>query len=111
MDILKNIVDTVTGIKSISYQNYESQLKGKATLVDVRQPAEFATGHLPEAVNIPLDSIESNCGAIPKDRKVVTICAHGVRSVKAAQALAKKGYDVASISGGNAVVPEKDKVK
>lgn len=47
---------------------------GLATVVDVRPPEEFAQGHIPGAINIPLDQLERRLGEIPDDREAVAYC-------------------------------------
>jgi phage shock protein E len=64
-----------------------------ATLIDVRTPREFDSGHLPRARNLPLDrllSMPEAAGA--KDRPVVVYCKSGTRSAAAARALRRAGY-------------------
>ncbi len=64
-----------------------------AQLVDVRTPAEFAEGHVPGAVNIPVDEIERRAGEIEKDEPVVLYCRSGARSSRAAGILEAAGYE------------------
>jgi molybdopterin/thiamine biosynthesis adenylyltransferase/rhodanese-related sulfurtransferase len=59
------------------------------TLIDVREPAEFALGHLPRAINIPLAQIEQQRAPLPHAGPTVFICRSGVRSLKAC-ALARR---------------------
>lgn len=47
---------------------------GLATVIDVRPPEEFAHGHIPGALNIPLDRLEERLGEIPTDREAVAYC-------------------------------------
>jgi rhodanese-related sulfurtransferase/biotin operon repressor len=47
---------------------------GLATVIDVRPPGEFAQGHIPGALNIPLEQLERRLGEIPDDREVVAYC-------------------------------------
>ena len=49
-------------------------------VVDVRDPDEFAAGHFPTAVNIPVDKLEAKIDSLPNDRPVVFICSTGARS-------------------------------
>ncbi|MBI3199925.1 MAG: rhodanese-like domain-containing protein [Myxococcales bacterium] len=68
-------------------------VEGGALLLDVRTPAEFASGHLPGAVSIPLAELEGRVAELgPKDRPVVTYCASGVRSAVASRLLAGAGF-------------------
>ena len=63
-----------------------------ATLVDVRSPAEYAAGHAPDTLNIPLPELGSRLGEIPKTAPVVVCCASGARSGMAGMVLRKNGY-------------------
>ncbi len=63
-----------------------------ALLVDVRTPAEFAQGHLDNAINIPLDTVETGFNDIAKDRSIVVYCRSGNRSGIAMQSLVKQGF-------------------
>ncbi len=64
-----------------------------AKLVDVRMPDEFASGHVPGAVNIPVHEIKSRLAEIgPPTTKVVVYCRSGSRSASAAYTLQKAGY-------------------
>ncbi|MCI3273906.1 rhodanese-like domain-containing protein [Streptomyces cylindrosporus] len=73
------------------------------TVIDVRTPAEYASGHLPGAVNIPLDHIRR---ALPEIRHaaergdVLVVCASGARSDNACKLLAQQGIITATLAGG-----------
>ncbi len=70
-----------------------SLVGGGARLVDVRSPAEFASGHLPAARNIPLDQLPGRLKELqPADKPVVLYCASGARSGFAARTLRKHGF-------------------
>jgi phage shock protein E len=74
--------------------------KSAPYLLDVRTPAEFAEGHVPGAVNIPVQALESRAGEVPTDREVVVYCASGARATRAARMLAERGYgDVHEMTG------------
>lgn len=62
------------------------------TVLDVREPAEYAFGHIPGAVNIPLGELEDRINEIEKDKEINVICRTGNRSDLAAQKLTEKGY-------------------
>lgn len=62
------------------------------TILDVREPAEFAFGHISGAINIPLGELEERFLEIDKDKEVYVICRTGMRSDLAAQKLTEKGY-------------------
>ena len=70
----------------------------KVLVIDVRSAQEFATGHIPGAMNVPLDNLASKLDAmkVSKDTTLVTVCEHGGRSSRAALELQKLGYKTAS---------------
>ncbi len=76
------------------------QTKG-AVLLDVRDPSEYRSGHIPGSINIPLGNITAAAGKIPDhSTKIFTYCLSGGRSSSAAGALRKMGYtDVENIGG------------
>jgi rhodanese-related sulfurtransferase len=77
--------------------------QGKALILDVREPAEFATGHLREARNIPLKELPNRMGELDKfkSRPVIAVCQNGVASAKAAAQLGKAGFaEAVSLDGG-----------
>jgi rhodanese-related sulfurtransferase len=64
-----------------------------ARLVDVRSPGEFASGHLPGAVNIPVQELDQRMSELePKDAAIVLYCRSGNRSGSAARQLKAAGY-------------------
>ena len=65
-----------------------------AKVVDVRTPEEFASGHVPGAINIPYDEIARRASEIgPPSTQVVLYCRTGRRSAIAVEALQRAGYD------------------
>jgi phage shock protein E len=108
--LMKKIIDLIAGVSTIKYSEYASSLRGTGTtLIDVRTPAEFAESHLPEAINVPLDKLTERYTEINNKNRVVTVCAHGIRSAKAAKFLVMKGYKAESLAGGMAQIPDKEK--
>ncbi|HXU01899.1 MAG TPA: rhodanese-like domain-containing protein [Polyangia bacterium] len=64
-----------------------------AHLVDVRSPEEYARGHLPGAVNIPVQELDRRLGEVgPADRELIVYCRSGHRSTRAAQVLREHGF-------------------
>ena len=64
------------------------------TLIDVRTPAEFEAGHIPGAVNVPLDELKSSLDEIRTvlhDHDVVLVCRSGRRAGQAQEALHRVG--------------------
>jgi hydroxyacylglutathione hydrolase len=70
-------------------------------LLDVREPEEFARGHVRGALNLPQSDLATRLNEIPKDRPILTICQSGKRSLRSAQFLHQQGWhDVATVAGG-----------
>jgi rhodanese-related sulfurtransferase len=62
-------------------------------VVDVRRDDEWVTGHVTGALHIPIDDLGDRIGEVPTDKKVLFICAAGVRSGLACEMAAAMGYD------------------
>jgi rhodanese-related sulfurtransferase len=71
-----------------------------AWLLDVREPAEWAAGHVPEATHIPLGELGVHTAELPTDQEIFVICRSGVRSARAAQALNGAGWRAVNVAGG-----------
>jgi NADPH-dependent 2,4-dienoyl-CoA reductase/sulfur reductase-like enzyme/rhodanese-related sulfurtransferase len=69
-------------------------------LVDVRTPQEFEAGHIPEAVNVPVDDLRSRLVELPRDREVAVYCQVGQRGYLATRILQQAGLDAVNVSGG-----------
>lgn len=63
-----------------------------AQLVDVRSAGEFAGGHAPGSVNIPLQEIDRRAGELDPGRWVIVCCASGTRSAAARRRLRRRGF-------------------
>jgi hypothetical protein len=62
-------------VARIAAEDLRVKTKANAVVViDVRDAASFASGHIPGALNIPLASVEANLDRIPKGREIVTYC-------------------------------------
>ena len=61
--------------------------------IDVRRPDEYAEGHIKEALFIPVDDVLSRIDELPEDKKLLFICAQGVRSGLACEMAAAMGID------------------
>ncbi len=68
-------------------------VKEGAKLIDVRSPGEFSSGHLPGAINVPLQDLGSQVKKLgEKDKPVVLYCASGTRSAMARSTLKGLGF-------------------
>jgi NADPH-dependent 2,4-dienoyl-CoA reductase/sulfur reductase-like enzyme/rhodanese-related sulfurtransferase len=74
--------------------------KTDALLVDVREPDEFAAGHVPAAINVPLSRLRERYAQLPADREVWLSCGVGQRAYYATRFLSQHGYRARNLSGG-----------
>jgi hydroxyacylglutathione hydrolase len=93
MEALSNRPDLVWPTDRISAPMVAEELAGADAplLVDVRNPREFATKHIPGSVNIPLNHLQERMAEIPRDRRIAVHCAGGYRSSIAASILHQYG--------------------
>ena len=76
-------------------------LPAGALLLDVREPEEYAEGHVPGALSLPQGDLAMRLGEVPRERPIYAICRSGARSLRAAQFLKQVGYQaVVSVRGG-----------
>ena len=84
-----------TGYYTIAnVQGLKSLLENPQTLlVDVREPSEYRSGHIVNAIDIPLRTLTHNLDRIPRDRPVVLYCSTGYRSAMGVMTLHLLGYE------------------
>ena len=88
-------------MKEISFDEfYQLYQNGQLSLVDVREVEEFEALHLEGAQNLPLSQLADIYDQLDKDLLHYVICKSGMRSARACQFLAEKGYDVINVQGG-----------
>jgi rhodanese-related sulfurtransferase len=72
-----------------------------AFVLDVREPAEWADGHIPGATLIPLGELASRIGELDRDQRIVVVCRSGNRSAEGRDILLGAGFpSVTSVEGG-----------
>lgn len=90
----------ISDVPQIGLEEFDA-LGATPMVIDVREPIEFAQGHLAGSVNLPQAELASRIDELPRDRQVVTVCKSGARSFRSAQWLAQMGLEqVASLDGG-----------
>jgi len=91
------MISTLAMAKAIK----EKEANPSIRLVDVRTPSEYREGHIPGAINIPLQELRRFLVTIPdKSEKIFVYCAHGFRAAQAADGLFRLGYlNITNIGG------------
>ncbi len=88
-------------MKEISFDEfYQLYQKESLSVLDVREVEEFEALHLEGAQNLPLGQLADIYDRLDKDLLYYVICKSGMRSARACQFLAEKGYDVINVQGG-----------
>lgn len=81
-------------------QNAQACADQSSQIVDVREPIEWASGHIAGALHMPLGDLTSRIDELDRSRPVITICRSGHRSLAAADALIERGFTASSMTGG-----------
>jgi len=93
--------------KSISVNEIQNML-GKINLIDIREPYEYKSGHIPSAKSIPMNTLISSADKyLQKDKEYHIICQSGSRSSAACGVLSNQGFNVINVSGGTGFYPGK----
>jgi glyoxylase-like metal-dependent hydrolase (beta-lactamase superfamily II)/rhodanese-related sulfurtransferase len=94
------MLTTSPAVREVDIAELEAR-RPEVMLLDVREPEEYARGHVPEAVNLPQADLATRLAEVPRDRPVYLICQGGFRSLRAAQFLRQQGLEhVVSVRGG-----------
>ncbi|MDO8120456.1 rhodanese-like domain-containing protein [Isoptericola sp. b490] len=71
-----------------------------AIVLDVREPHEYVTGHVPGARMLPVDQVSRRVQELPRAEPVYVICQSGNRSASVCELLERHGFDARSVMGG-----------
>ena len=94
------MLTTLGEIHEVTVDDLRDALPG-VTLVDVREPEEFGSGHVPGAINIPQADLAARLEELTQDQPDFVICHAGYRSLRASQFLRQAGFErVATVAGG-----------
>ena len=87
--------------ETIDIDEVEAKMSEGFVVLDVREPAEFAEGHIPSAQNKPLSVLQQDdFSELSKEEQYIIICRSGNRSQTASEILANAGYEVVNVSAG-----------
>lgn len=101
-------------LASISYDELTEGMKSqRIMLIDVRPQEEFAIEHLPGAVNISIDQLESHIALLPKDQEIVAYCrgAYSFLSKNAVITLNVKGFHARQFKEGIAILQAESEIR
>lgn len=101
--IVRSYFHARDSLEPVSHEELVDRLRdGLVTLIDVRPAEEFAAGHIPGAVNIPLADLPDRLHTLPADRTVVAYCRgpYCVYAFEAVAALRAEGYDARRLVDG-----------
>jgi rhodanese-related sulfurtransferase len=101
--IVQNYFHARDSLEPVSHDELANRLRdGVVTLIDVRPGEEFAAGHIPGAVNIPLDELPRRLGELPADRTIIAYCRgpYCVFAFEAVATLRAQGYDARRLADG-----------
>ena len=87
-------------VQEIDVHTFAAAHAEGAVVIDVREPWEYRSGHVPGAQLMPLDTVPEQGNQLPKDEPIYVICASGKRSLTAAAWLADMGRAAVSVAGG-----------
>jgi rhodanese-related sulfurtransferase len=75
-------------------------LAGEVQFLDVREPYEWAAGHIEGADHVPMGQLAARQAELAQDRTIVAVCRSGNRSGQVVAALRRAGYDAENLDGG-----------
>lgn len=88
-------------IKPAYYDEARNADRDNTFFLDVRESFEYEAGHIPGAVNIPLNQLRSRLNQLPKDKEIIVNCQVGLRSYIGVRILLQNGFErVRNLSGG-----------
>jgi rhodanese-related sulfurtransferase len=91
----------LSGQLKIFYWDELKSIKSGDVLVDVRRPDEFDAGHIPGAVNIPVDDLRQRLRELDASQNIYIYCEAGLRGYLAQRILRQHGFEnVLNLSGG-----------
>jgi len=79
-------------INSISPEQFSDEMTNKSIILDVRKPSEYDAEHVKNAINLPLDTLNSHLDLVPKEERFYLHCAGGYRSAIMASILKSRGF-------------------
>jgi rhodanese-related sulfurtransferase len=101
--LVHEYLDAKDNFEPVSVAELTGRMReGLVTVVDVRPPEEYAAGHLPGAINVPLSQMEERAARLPRSQEIVAYCRGPfcVLSFEAVAALRKRGFRARRLETG-----------
>ncbi len=98
-DFLREGEFTESHAKNLTPEQYFEQ-RDEWKVIDVREPFEWASGHIEDAILMPMNELFQNYKSLERNDKYALVCEHGNRSMYSTMFLADRGFNVANIDGG-----------
>lgn len=90
----------MSGIPTVGIDQVPNPLPEGLAVLDVREPVEWAHGHIDGALHIPLGELVARAAEVPTDTQVLVVCKVGGRSAQATGYLVQSGLDAVNLDGG-----------
>lgn len=87
-------------MRVIDVDQLATAIEAGAVVIDVREVAEFATGHVPSAVNIPMGRLPGAMSTLDRTSLIHVVCRSGNRSGAMTDLLTGSGFDAVNVAGG-----------
>lgn len=87
-------------MREVTVEDAAGLIEGGAAAIDVREPEEYAAGHVPGAVNIPMGQLHRRLGELDRARRQVVVCRSGNRSDAMTDVLLAHGFEASNMLGG-----------
>jgi rhodanese-related sulfurtransferase len=96
------VTDSTPEVKRINVQEAQEKLaSGKARVIDIRMPFDYAGGRIPGSLNLPNNAIRSRKGEVPEDKELLFLSEDGERSMETCRLAISLGFnEVFNIDGG-----------
>jgi rhodanese-related sulfurtransferase len=89
-------------VPTVTVDDVMDPTSGGWVVLDVREPHEWAAGHIEGAIHIPLGDLPARVGELDPQAQTLVVCHVGARSARATAWLHQLGHDVANLAGGMA---------
>ena len=87
-------------VPEIDIDEFARRREQGVPVIDVREPGEYHSGHVPGAALVPLATVPDHLADLPSTGEVLVICRTGARSLRATEFLVANGVSATNVAGG-----------